>query len=241
MKKIYSFRIGCTLVLDCLQNVQNLSNWWKGMSINDIRRFLMIFDLPTYHVVQFLPSNVLFLGVILNLPTLKSDVINGRSQTHLFIFFLTIRIPNRCSNHIVYFLLSNGYITFGKIFITCSINPASNIKSGDKFWKIIHENVERFSIPFWHITIYKGHRFETQRCMFSNLTFILPEMSELFGGHALCNYASILRPRISDLRSKEASELVNEIWGLDPYKGPLQEHRDGKIEFANSRDMLQQI
>ena len=41
--------------------------------------------------------------------------------------------------------------------------------------------------------------------------FILPEMSELFGGHALCNYASILRPQISDLRSKEASELVNEI------------------------------
>ena len=39
--------------------------------------------------------------------------------------------------------------------------------------------------------------------------FILPEMSELFGGHALCNYASILRPRISDWRSKVASEPEN--------------------------------
>ena len=34
----------------------------------------MILDLPTCHVRQFLP-----LGVILDLPTLKLDIINGRS------------------------------------------------------------------------------------------------------------------------------------------------------------------
>ena len=43
----------------------------------------MIFDLPTYHVQQFLPYNVQFWGVIFDLPTLKSDVINGRSLIHI--------------------------------------------------------------------------------------------------------------------------------------------------------------
>jgi hypothetical protein len=49
----------------------------KGSSINDVQRFYAIFDLPTYLV---LPYNVRFLGLSWNpLPTLISDVINGRS------------------------------------------------------------------------------------------------------------------------------------------------------------------
>ena len=40
----------------------------------------MTFDVPTYHVQQFLPYNVLYLGAFFDpLPTLKSDVIYGRS------------------------------------------------------------------------------------------------------------------------------------------------------------------
>ena len=34
----------------------------KGTSINDVRRFSAIFYLPTYHVQQFLPYNVRYLG-----------------------------------------------------------------------------------------------------------------------------------------------------------------------------------
>ena len=52
----------------------------------------MIFDSPTYHVRQFLTYNVRFFGGHFGppLPTLKSDVINGRSpaqvgETALFI------------------------------------------------------------------------------------------------------------------------------------------------------------
>ena len=37
-----------------------------GTSINDVQRFLMIFDPPTYHVRQFLTCNVQFWGVILD-------------------------------------------------------------------------------------------------------------------------------------------------------------------------------
>ena len=51
----------------------------KGTSINDVQRFSMIFDLPTYHVRRFKPYEVRFFGVILDLPTLKLNVINGRS------------------------------------------------------------------------------------------------------------------------------------------------------------------
>ena len=39
----------------------------------------MIFNLPTNHVRRILPYNIRFLGVILDLPTLKSDIVNGRS------------------------------------------------------------------------------------------------------------------------------------------------------------------
>ena len=51
----------------------------KGTSINDVRRFLAIFDLLTNLV---LPYNVQFWGLSwTSLPTLISDVINGRSKT----------------------------------------------------------------------------------------------------------------------------------------------------------------
>ena len=42
------------------------------MSINDVLRFSAIFDLPTFHVRQFLPYNVRYLGAFLNPPTLIS-------------------------------------------------------------------------------------------------------------------------------------------------------------------------
>ena len=49
----------------------------KGTSINDVTRFLAIFDLPTYLVLLY---NVQFWGLSQTpLPTLISDVINGRS------------------------------------------------------------------------------------------------------------------------------------------------------------------
>ena len=49
----------------------------KGTSINDVPHFLVIFDLPTYLVLLY---NVPFLGQFWPpLPTLKRDVINGRS------------------------------------------------------------------------------------------------------------------------------------------------------------------
>ena len=50
----------------------------RGTSINDVWRFSMIFDLPTNHVRRFLPYNIRVLGVILDLPTPKSDIMNGR-------------------------------------------------------------------------------------------------------------------------------------------------------------------
>ena len=59
------------------------STQYQGTSINDVRQFSMIFDLPNYNVRQFLPYNVRFWGVILDLPTLKLDVINGRSPRYL--------------------------------------------------------------------------------------------------------------------------------------------------------------
>ena len=62
-----------------LSEVKLSSKISRGPSINDVRQISMIFDLPTYHVRRFLPYNVRFLGVILDLPTLKSDVINERS------------------------------------------------------------------------------------------------------------------------------------------------------------------
>ena len=39
----------------------------------------MIFDLPNNHVRRFLPYNIRFWGVILDLPTPKLDIMNGRS------------------------------------------------------------------------------------------------------------------------------------------------------------------
>ena len=52
-------------------------NSTTGTSINDVPRFLAIFDLPTYLVLLY---NVRFLGLSwIPLPTLISDVINGRS------------------------------------------------------------------------------------------------------------------------------------------------------------------
>ena len=41
----------------------------KGSSINDVRRFLTIFDPPSPQNVRFLPSNVRFFGVISDPPT----------------------------------------------------------------------------------------------------------------------------------------------------------------------------
>ena len=51
------------------------STW--GTSINDVRLFWMILDLPTMFDNFYLIP--LSLGVILDLPTLKSDIIDGRS------------------------------------------------------------------------------------------------------------------------------------------------------------------
>ena len=48
--------------------------------------------LPKYHVRQFLPYNVRFLGVILDLPTLKSDVNNGRSLISQSDFQFSLQI-----------------------------------------------------------------------------------------------------------------------------------------------------
>ena len=59
------------------------------MNFNDVQQFWMIFDdfPPTYlQFWQFLPYNVRFMGVILELPVLKSDVINGRSQRNQSFF-----------------------------------------------------------------------------------------------------------------------------------------------------------
>ena len=53
--------------------------WWapKGTSINDVPRYLAIFDLPTYLVLLI---NIRFWGLFWTpLPTLISDVINGHS------------------------------------------------------------------------------------------------------------------------------------------------------------------
>ena len=50
----------------------------NGTSTNDVPRFLVIFDLPTYIVLLY---NVRFLGLSWTpLPTLILDVINGRSH-----------------------------------------------------------------------------------------------------------------------------------------------------------------
>ena len=38
----------------------------------------MLKGVPTNHVRRFLPYNIRFLGVILDLPTLKSNIMNGR-------------------------------------------------------------------------------------------------------------------------------------------------------------------
>ena len=49
----------------------------------------MIFKPPIYHVRQFSIYNAQFLGVILDpLPTLESDVINGKSLTAVIIYTL---------------------------------------------------------------------------------------------------------------------------------------------------------
>ena len=54
----------------------------KGTFINDVPRFLAVFDLPTYLVLLY---NVPFLGLSWTpQPTLIRDVINERSLTHLF-------------------------------------------------------------------------------------------------------------------------------------------------------------
>ena len=50
-------------------------HWWRQIVFDDF--------LPTYRVRQFLPYYVPFWGVILDLHTLKLDVINGRSRTCL--------------------------------------------------------------------------------------------------------------------------------------------------------------
>jgi hypothetical protein len=53
------------------------------MSINDVPRFLAIFDLPTYLVLLY---NVQFWGLLWTpLPTPISDVINGRSPIRIQI------------------------------------------------------------------------------------------------------------------------------------------------------------
>jgi hypothetical protein len=56
----------------------------RGTSINDVPRFLAIFDLPTYPTYLFLLYNVQLYGLSWTpLPTLISDVINGGSQVGL--------------------------------------------------------------------------------------------------------------------------------------------------------------
>ena len=67
------------------KNILNATTWWyttlssKGTFINDVPRFLAIFDLPIYIV---LPYNVLFGGLSWTpLPTLIWDVINECSQS----------------------------------------------------------------------------------------------------------------------------------------------------------------
>ena len=60
----------------------------KGTSINDVPCFLAIFDLPTYLVLLY---NVPFLGLFWTpLPTLKLDVIYGRSQS------ISVNILQKC-------------------------------------------------------------------------------------------------------------------------------------------------
>ena len=69
----------------------------KGTSINDVGRFLMIFDQPTYDVRHFLPYNFRFLGVILNLPNLKLYFINGLSLFWISPpFFLRVDVNDGC-------------------------------------------------------------------------------------------------------------------------------------------------
>ena len=68
----------------CISQWQRRSLWECSLMMSDI--FLAIFDQPTYLVP---PNNVLFLGLSLfPLPTLISDIINGRS---LFLNWTTIK------------------------------------------------------------------------------------------------------------------------------------------------------
>ena len=55
--------------------------------------FLAIFDLPKYHVRRFLPYNVQHLGVFFG-PTLKSDVIYGRSLMGFAVLYMHSYILN---------------------------------------------------------------------------------------------------------------------------------------------------
>ena len=64
-----------------------------GTSINDVPHFLVIFDLPAYLVLLY---NVPFLGQFWTpLPTLKRDVINGRSPRQA----RTMTVPSFPSEH----------------------------------------------------------------------------------------------------------------------------------------------
>ena len=78
IKEILIFFMKVLFILICF--------WWifikikidNGTSINNVRRFLVIFDLPTYLV---LPYNVQFGGLSWTpLPTIIFDIINGRSH-----------------------------------------------------------------------------------------------------------------------------------------------------------------
>ena len=93
----------------------------KGTSINDVPRFLAIFDLPTYLPCPTLTHHI---GGYLGppyLPTLISDVINGRSLTYYDRVFCKTKVfkevhSNRWMIEIYGFLLLRGNAEIFRLF-----------------------------------------------------------------------------------------------------------------------------
>ena len=66
---------------------------YRGTSLNDVRRFLAIFDIPIFHVRRFLPYNIRYLGAFLDPPTYPK-IIYGRSLASKYFIYLAHSILN---------------------------------------------------------------------------------------------------------------------------------------------------